>query len=68
MSYNCTDYIVDTAVAGAYGAAIGASAAIAVATGGAATPTTIGLSAAATNHVNNSRVRMKKEGVDLSKW
>ena len=68
MTYGRTDIIVDTVVAGAYGAAIGASAAIAVATGGAATPTTIGLSAAATNHVNNSRVRMKKEGVDYSKW
>ena len=68
MTYGRTDAIVDTAVAGTYGAAIGASAAIAVATGGAAIPSTLGLSAAAANHVKGCNDRMKKEGVDMSKW
>ena len=53
---------------GSVGAAIGASGAAAVVTGGAAIPSTLGFSAAGANHLKGVRDRIKKEGVDMNKW
>ena len=51
--YGIGNYLLDCTIAAGYGAAIGVSGAIAVASGGAAVPATIGLSCAAANHVKN---------------
>ena len=66
--YGIGDYLLDCSITAGYGAAIGVSGAIAVASGGAAIPTTIGLSCAAANHIKNVHKDMKQQGVNMKKW